>query len=137
LELEKVLLVIADEILSLVPVVGPLKDAKRAAEDGQLGEYCFHLVMLICDVTPMALASEAARMTKATSEIAKLVRKGKKGYSLRKVAATAKRLSKRSKDARKAEELTDGVRMVLRMIPKICERLQKEEPAKIQETEKQ
>ena len=132
--MEKVLLVIADEILSLVPVIGPLKDAKRAAEEGQIGEYCFHLVMLICDVTPMALASEAARMTKATSKIAKLVRKGKKGYSLRKVAATAKRLSK---DARKAEELTDGVRMVLRMIPKICERLQKEESAKIQETEKQ
>ena len=123
--MEKVLLVIADEILSLVPVIGPLKDAKRAAEEGQIGEYCFHLVMLICDVTPMALASEAARMTKATSQLAKWVRK---------VAATAKRLSK---DARKAEELTDGVRMVLRMIPKICERLQKEESAKIQETEKQ
>ena len=69
---------IGDELGSLIPVVGPIKDGYKALEEGNLRDSCYHVAMLLCDVTPMMLASEAARMAKVSSKVAKLVRNSAK-----------------------------------------------------------
>ena len=125
---------VLDELISFAPVVGPAKDAVRAWQDGRVRDYCFHAVMVICDLTPMVLASEAARMAKLSSRVAKLVRKGEKGYSLRKVAIAAKRLTK---DAEKAQKLTPEIQRVLKLIYKVCVRVEKEASSDQSDKEKQ
>ena len=119
-KLKRIVLAIADEIVSLVPVVGPMKDAVRAGQEQRLRDYCYHVVMLLCDLTPMVWASEAARMAELASKIAKLVRAGKKGYSLRKVAAAAKQLLE---EVDAAKKLSLEIRTALKTIHKVCVRL--------------
>ncbi|CAE6918143.1 unnamed protein product [Symbiodinium sp. CCMP2456] len=119
--------VIADEAASLVPVAGPIRDGLRAAEEGRLWDYCYHVAMLLCDVTPLVIESEAMRMAGLSSKVAKMVRQGKKGYSLRKVAAAAKQLSE---DAELARKLSPQVRMVLKVVHKVCVRLMNESSEK-------
>ena len=128
-QLTDLILVVADELVSLVPVAGPAKDLVKAGQEQRLGDYCYHMLMLLCDLTPLALASEAARMTRATSKIARLVRKGKKGYSLRKVAAATKKLIDESE---RAAKLTPQIRTMLKFMHKVCVRLQK---AKVDDAE--
>ena len=60
---------VLDEVADLVPVVGPTKGMFNAAQEGRAWDYCRHVVMLLCDVSPFLLASEAARLAKVTSKV--------------------------------------------------------------------
>ena len=114
---------IAKALVSLVPVAGPVSDAIDAAKEERLRDYCYHWLMVVCDITPPFLAFRAARMAKFTSRVSKLVRQGKKGYSLRAVAKAAKQLAE---SAEMAKKLTPELRLALKAIHKVCVSLQRE-----------
>lgn len=104
---------LARDLLSLVPVVGPALDAVDAAKKGDMQKYVLSFLWLFADVFTLGAAEEARTTALAASEAGRLARLGQKGVQLRKLAAAAKK-------TQAMKELSGQVRWALKVIEMVC-----------------